>query len=140
MPRIFKVLSESKAVDALPAETCGGSFQRLVGLLLDEQWHGKCEIISDYMPPFPGKDTRPSVQVRYNDGTKYPPFLRYSKGPKQGFFWDIYGDDMQCVELAVIALSKAPYPRGVGPITFTIPLRQPNDEASHGGKSNTSKL
>lgn len=95
---------------------------KLAILLLDEDWHNKCEIILDYMPKYPGKDTRTSVQVRYNDGSEYPPMLRYSRGPKQGFFWDIYGEDMQTVELAVVALSQAPTPRYVGPITFTIPL------------------
>lgn len=97
---------------------------KLANLLLDEDWHGKCDIIPDYMPPNPRPETRPSVQVRYNDGSEYPPFLRYSNGPKQGFFWDIYGEDMQTIELAIIALSKAPTPRFVGPITFTIPLNK----------------
>lgn len=95
---------------------------KLASLLLDESWHENCEIIPDYMPKYPSKDTRPTVQVRFNDGSKYPPMLRYSKGPKQGFFWDIYGEDMQTVELAIVALSQAPTPRDVGPITFTIPL------------------
>jgi hypothetical protein len=95
---------------------------KLTKILLEETWHEKCEIIADYMPKFPREDTRPTVQVRYNDGTEYPPMLRYSRGPKQGFFWDIYGEDMQTVELAIIALSKAPTPRYVGPIVFSIPL------------------
>lgn len=94
----------------------------LMGLLLDEPWHQQCDIIPDYMPPSPRPDTRPSVQVRFNDGTEHPPFLRYSKGPKQGYFWDIYGDDMHSIELAVLALSQAPAPRSVGPIVFRIPL------------------
>lgn len=95
---------------------------RLVALLLDEPWHAQCEIIPDYMPPSPRLDTRPSVQVRFNDGTEHPPFLRYSRGPKQGYFWDIYGEDMQTIELAVFALSQAPAPRNVGPIVFSISL------------------
>lgn len=95
---------------------------KLMGLLLDEPWHQDCEIIPDYMPPSPRPDTRPSVKVRFNNGTEHPPFLRYSKGPKQGYFWDIYGDDMHSMELAVFALSQAPAPRNVGPIVFRIPL------------------
>ncbi len=94
----------------------------LVELLLDQPWHKKCDIVPNYMPPFPSKDTRPTMQVRYNDGTEYPPFLRYSQGPKQGFFWDIYGDDMQTKALAILALSKAPAPANVGPITIKIAL------------------
>lgn len=95
---------------------------KLISLLLEERWHEKCEIIPDYMPEHPREETQPTVQIRYNDGSKYPPMLRYSRGPKQGFFWDIYGEDMQTVELAILALSQAPTPRNVGPITFTIPL------------------
>jgi len=98
--------------------------EELIKLLLDQEWHKKCEIIPEYMPKYPGKDTRPSVAVKYNDDSEYPPFLRYSKGPKQGFFWDVYGDDMLSVELAIVALSKAPYPRYVGPITFKLDLKK----------------
>lgn len=95
---------------------------KLIALLLEEPWHNKCEIIPDYMPKYPREETRPTVQVRYNDGSEYPPMLRYSRGPKQGFFWDLYGEDMQTVELAILALHQAPTPLYVGPITFTIPL------------------
>jgi hypothetical protein len=95
---------------------------KLISLLLEEPWHKDCEIIPDYMPKFPREKTRPTVQIRYNDGSEYAPLLRYSRGPKQGFFWDMYGEDMQTVELAIIALSQAPTPRYVGPITFSIPL------------------
>jgi hypothetical protein len=111
-------LLESDSVDA----------GELLRILLDEPWHARCEIIPDYMPPFPGKDTRPTIQVRYNDGTEYPPFLRYSHGPKQGFFWDMYGDHMHTIELAVLALHQAPAPRNVNPITFTIPLPKRSEE------------
>lgn len=95
---------------------------RLVGLLLDQPWHAQCEIVPDHMPKFPGPDTRPKVVVRHNNGTEYPAFLRHSCGPKQGFFWDVYGDDMQNIELAIIALSQAPYPRSVAPIVVKFPI------------------
>lgn len=101
----------------------------LMRLLLDEPWHAKCEIIADYMPPYPSEDTQPTIQIRYNDGSEYPPFLRYSHGPLQGYFWDMYGDHMNSIELAVIALSRAPAPRYVGPITFTFKL--PENESQH---------
>jgi hypothetical protein len=78
-------------------------------LLLDQRWHRECEIIPDYMPPHPRDDTRPMVVVRFPNEHENT-FLRYSCGPAQGFFWDVYGDDMQTVELAVLALSKAPIP------------------------------
>jgi hypothetical protein len=110
-----------------PAEING---RRLAGYLLGtepgghlrSEWMNRVDIVVDYMPPYPGKDTRPRLVIRYNDGTEHSPFLRHSAGPKQGFFWDIYGDDFQTLELAILALSEAPTPRYVGPITFTIPL------------------
>lgn len=101
----------------------------LLGFILDQPWHKQCEIIPDYMPPCPGPDTRPSVKVKFNDGTEYPPFLRYSKGPKQGYFWDIYGDDMHSIELGVFALSKAPAPRNVGPLVFRMTLGEASKRA-----------
>lgn len=99
----------------------------LIGFMLDQPWHKQCEIIPDYMPPFPRPETRPSVQVKCNGGTDHSLFLRYSKGPKQGYFWDIYGDDMDSIELAVFALSQAPAPLTVGPIVFRMqPKASPN--------------
>lgn len=96
--------------------------KKLMNLILDQPWHKDCEIIPDYMPPYPDKDTKPTLQIRYNNGSDHPPFLRYSEGPAQGYFWDIYGNDFLTIELAIMALSKAPAPRNVSPITFKIPL------------------
>lgn len=93
---------------------------KLLTLLLNQYWHKDCEIIDGYMPPFPGKDTRPTCVIRY---APFNCFLRHSRGPRQCFFWDIYGDDMQSVEVAVIALAGAPAPVGCSPITFTIPYK-----------------
>ncbi len=97
-------------------------FTDLRDILLNEPWHAKCTIIPDYMPPFPGENDRPTLQVRYEDGTKYPPYLRYSHGPRQGFFWDIYGDNLMSEALAIVAISQAPAPRNVNPITFHFDL------------------
>lgn len=84
--------------------------QKLVNKLLTHHWMHECKIIPDYMPPFPDKNTRPTciVEYTYDDGTTT--CLRYSRGPAQGFFWDIYGEDMLSPELALIALSRAPAP------------------------------
>lgn len=101
-------------------------FDHLVTLLLDQPWHDRCEIIPDYMPPFPGKDTQPRMVVRFNDGTKYAPFLRFSHGPKQGFFWDAYGDDLQNVALAILAIHQAPAPVSVAPYEFKIAIGRGN--------------
>lgn len=92
---------------------------KLVRCLLTEHWMHECEIIPAYMPPFPGKDTRPTCQVRYvyEDGSDT--FLRYSKGPAQGFFWDMYGEDMMSPELALVCISKAPPPVRVGVVIPT---------------------
>lgn len=93
--------------------------------LLDEPWHERCEIILDYLPPRPPEGTQPYVVVRFDDGSGYPAYLRYSKGPKQGFFWDVYGEDMQSEALAIMALSRAPFPRSVSPLLFKVPASTP---------------
>jgi len=84
--------------------------QRLVNSLLTQHWMHECAVIPDYMPPYPHPDTRPRCVVRYTytDGGKA--FLRYSKGPLQGYFWDGYGEDMHSPELAIVALSQSPPP------------------------------
>lgn len=82
---------------------------RLVETLLKgnsgPSWRREVEIIPAYMPPFPQPTTRPSVAIRHGKR-----FLRYSVGPRQGFFWDVYGDDFQTPELALLALCQAEAP------------------------------
>jgi hypothetical protein len=90
---------------------CAREYAKLTAHLLDQPWHASCQFV-------PSGD---GVNVVYVDGTKHPPHLRYSRGPKQGFFWDIYGEEFS-QELAIIALSQAPYPCSVGPICFSIKL------------------
>ena len=101
--------------------------QVLVQELLDQQWHRECEIIPDYMPCNPDKDTKSKVVVKYPN-EHADTFLRYSKGPKQGFFWDTYGDDMHTVELAILALSQAPVPlnyrKAEYPLIFKFPQKK----------------
>ena len=80
--------------------------KRLVLILLNQWWHKNCEIIPD---PDPTPRIRSKVVVQHGSSV-----LRYRHGPQQGFFWDIYGDTMQTVELASVALSKAPAPPDVG--------------------------
>ena len=84
----------------------------LLSVLLPFAWQRECSVVVGYMPLFPGKNTRPSVVVRWESGERSL-FLRHSMGPRQGFFWDIYGDDMMTAELPLVALSKAPDPNGM---------------------------
>lgn len=67
-----------------------------------DRWRKFAEIVPGYTPR-PG--AQPKVVVRYQES-----FLRYSKGPRQGFFWDTYGDDFLTAELALFALLQAPVP------------------------------
>lgn len=122
----------------------------LVKLLLPQTWQLDCEIIPEYMPPFPREDTRPTCVLKYvspkatpcqillpkggsgmvrtsvceyeqelhpnsvENPIKAPDwFLRHSKGPLQGYFWDMYGDDFLKPELALWALAHASAPPGV---------------------------
>jgi len=73
---------------------------KLINYLLDQRWHSDCEIY---------KNEKDEIIIKYPNEHN-DTYLRYSKGPKQGFSWDIYGDDFQNYELAIIALSKAPIP------------------------------
>lgn len=104
---------------------------KLADLLLYEGWKGKCQIIPDYMPPNPRPHHQPRVVVRCPIVSDHPnhekesfSYLRHSAGPKQGFFWDVYGDDLQSVELAVLALHQAPAPIYCGPVVFRMSLNK----------------
>lgn len=68
-------------------------------------WRVYAKIIPDYMPPYPRPDTQPRVVVEFRGQ-----FLRYSCGPRQGWFWDGYGDDLKTPGLAFKALLEAPCP------------------------------
>ena len=85
--------------------------ERLLATMLDDvfgnvnAWRKRAEIVVGYMPRYPDKTTRPTCVVKLGRS-----FLRHSKGPRQGFIWDMYGDDMQTPELALLALLQAPVP------------------------------
>lgn len=80
------------------------NLERLARNLLQFTWQRECQIIPEYMPPFPRGD-QPRCVVQHRER-----FLRYSRGPAQGYSWDCYGDDFLCPELALIAISQAPMP------------------------------
>ena len=92
-------------------DASGLDAQKLVNYLLTQLWQHECQIIPDFMPNFPREDTKPTCVIRHVTGESHE-FLRYSNGPLQGFFWDIYGDDFHSPELALVALSQCPPPRG----------------------------
>lgn len=115
------------------------NIEQLVRDLLDldhEWWRAECEIIPGYMPPYPREDTRPACVVRYKFVDKRDGeagcFLRHSGGARQGFFWDIYGDDLLRPELALVALAQAPTPPPLMGTyfcqKFSIPLRPRKEE------------
>ena len=75
------------------------------------KWWEMCEIIPNYMPPYPRSDTKPTCVVAIRDTyDDHYSFLRHSIGPRQGHFWDIYGDDYFNPSLALLALMSAPVP------------------------------
>lgn len=98
----------------------------------DHPWRKDAEVIVGYMPEHPRADTQPTTVVEWHGS-----FLRHSKGPRQGFFWDLYGDDFHTRPLALLALSQAPpHPRllhaglkaiegndSLESVTFTLPVR-----------------
>lgn len=84
------------------------SIERLVDCLIgysntspEKIWIKDCEICLD------GENRVIVKHISKNNSTNY---LRYSKGPDQGYFWDVYGEHFINFEIALIALSKAPIP------------------------------
>jgi hypothetical protein len=72
---------------------------------VQSRWMDNVAIIAKWLPQFPTTDQEPRCVVRYRDL-----YLRFSKGPRQVYFWDIYPDDMLTPELALWALTHAPIP------------------------------
>lgn len=89
---------------------------KLLRMLLTQHWMHECEIVPEYLPPNPSAESRPECRVRYTYEDGQTTFLRYSKGPLQGYFWDLYGDDMHSPELAIVAISQSPAPPRVNVI------------------------
>jgi len=77
--------------------------------------HEDVVIILDYMPPFPGPDTKPQKVVVCSQSCNA--MLRFEKDP----IWDVYGSDYGTVEKALEVLTKAPKPQKPY-VEFTIPL------------------
>ena len=79
------------------------NMERLVEALLGSAngigWRRDAEIVTG------PTDRRPRVMVRCGRS-----FLRYSAGPRQGYFWDVGGDDFQTAELALLAICRAEAP------------------------------
>lgn len=72
----------------------------LMKLLTDRnKWMRRCRLVRKQ------KDSRLNVYCPEHDC-----YLRHSKGPFQGYMWDVYGDDFLYEELALYALSQAPTP------------------------------
>jgi hypothetical protein len=98
---------------------CSVTAEALVNVLLNQRWHKGCLFVADYLVPKHEPGEPPRIRVKY---VPYEAYLRYSQGPQQGFFWDVYGDDMLTLELAILALHQAPAPIDVRPLTFNMDL------------------
>jgi hypothetical protein len=93
------------------------SREKLISELLrldqwEYHWRRNLVIVPNYMPPYPRKETtfRCVVKFECSDLSNLAIFLRHSAGPRQGFFWDLYGDDFYNVNLALMACLEAPPP------------------------------
>ena len=80
--------------------------------MLDDQhgnrdaWRKHATIDVGYMPPYASSDSKPKCVVRFGEE-----FLRHSRGPRQGYFWDRLGpDNFLRPSLALMALMQAPVP------------------------------
>ena len=83
--------------------------ERILAVMLDDMsgnldvWRRHAEIVPRWMPRYPDARTTPICAVKLGDS-----YLRYSHGPRQGYFWDMYPDDMHSPERAHLALLRAP--------------------------------
>lgn len=90
--------------------------ERLLDALFDDlhgnvdKWRRHVEIVPEYMPPYPGADTRPKCVVVYRTVSGSQSFLRVGRGR---YFWDVYGDDFISPEWAIVALLAAPVPTSI---------------------------
>lgn len=94
------------------------NMEKLFDILLDhvhgniDIWRRQCDLILDYMPPYPRPDTKPQkVVVGFPslDGEGHL-YLRHGNGVLMRYFWDCYGDDFGSPEAALLALLQAPIP------------------------------
>lgn len=107
--------------DVFSSEDPQGDLAELKRLMFKHSaWVRGCEILVSLSSEAKASDKSPAVFIRYKAGEEYA-YLRHSKGPLQGYFWDIYGDDFQSMALATLALYKAPPPRNVDPLHFIVP-------------------
>lgn len=97
-------------------DTAMFNLPKLLLTIANQTWMRQCEIVPAYMPPFPREDTKPICVVRWrdprkevSDGDDYR-YLRHSDGPRQGTFWDVYGDDFHSPELALVMLAQSQPP------------------------------
>ena len=81
--------------------------EAIVKFLLTQAWQHDCQIITDYVSPNNKNKKDFRCVIKHLPTDRY---LRYSKGPHTGTFWDCYGDDFLYAELALLELSKAPCP------------------------------
>lgn len=85
--------------------------ERLLAEMLDDQygnrnaWLKLVSIEPKYKAPYAAQSEAPKCVVRCGNS-----FLRYSQGPRNGYFWDCYGDDFLRPELALLSVLQAPVP------------------------------
>lgn len=106
--------------------------EKLLNLMLTEEWHSRAEIIPNYHAPFGNPKDKPQVIVRVKIHSNHPnqeedsyAYLRYFESPAlQRFHWDIYGTDMHSVENAICALMQAPAPTYCGPMVYKFQINE----------------
>jgi len=82
--------------------------EALLQYLLDNQ-HGNLNKWLELVEIVYKPECYPQCTVRCKTPTGNT-YLRHSAGPKQGHFWDVYGDDYQKPVIALMAVLQAPVP------------------------------
>lgn len=105
---VSALLSQAARIRELEAEK--SSKQELVNVLFSQNWQHDC-VIGNLKWTHDGEDGGIKCAAAF-DGDGRRVYLRHSKGPLQGWSWDIYPDDLHTTALAVLAISQAPAPFG----------------------------
>lgn len=92
--------------------------RKLVNLMLRDHWMHECTFEPYRVREGIGANSKlidvPNEWVvcyTYDNGETT--YLRWSHGPLQGYFWDMYGDAFHSKEVALVAISMAPAPTRV---------------------------
>lgn len=83
---------------------------KLAGLLLDQKWMRRCQIVCNPLKPLMNEKLDHHYQAKYTYDDGLSVYLQYKDGPIPGFCWGVEGGEMFSPEVALLSLSKSSPP------------------------------